>query len=64
MNYLMFIGTAKAGVTYSFDNAKIIDYQDNYKYMGDVPFTVYFDFETTPRSVVFLMQKCMWLATV
>ena len=38
---------AKKGITYSFDNVQIIDYQDNYKYMRDVPFSVYFEFETT-----------------
>ena len=57
MNYHMSVCTAKAGVTYSFDYAKIIDYQDNYKFMGDVPFTVYFDFETTTGSVVFFDAK-------
>lgn len=57
MNYHMSVCAAKAGVTYSFDNAKIIDYQDNYKFMGDVPFTVYFDFETTTGSVGFFDAK-------
>ena len=50
---------AKEGISYSSDNAKIIDYQDNYKYMGDVPFTIYFDFETATGSAVFSMQKCL-----
>ena len=49
--------TAKEGIAYSFDNAKIIDYQDNFKYMGDVPFCVYFDFETTTGDAVFLDSK-------
>ena len=30
----------KAGFTFSFDNGKIIDYQDHYKNLGDLPFTV------------------------
>ena len=47
------ICAAKEGITYSFDNAQIIDYQDNFKYMGDVPFSVYFDFETTTGDAVF-----------
>ena len=47
----------KAGFTLSFDNGKIIDYQDNYKNLGDVPFSIYFDFETTTGSVVFFDAK-------
>ena len=35
---------AKEGVTYKFDNGNIISFEDNFKYMGNVPFTVYFDF--------------------
>ena len=36
---------AKEGITYSFDNGQIITFQDNFRYLGGVPFTVYFDFE-------------------
>ena len=43
----------KAGFTFSFDNGKIIDYQGHYKNLGDLPFAVYYDFETTTGSVVF-----------
>ena len=43
----------QAGFTFSFDNGKVIDYQDNYKNLGDVPFSIYYDFETTTGSVVF-----------
>ena len=51
------ICTAKEGITYSFDNSQIKDYQDNCKYIADLPFTVYFDFETaTGNSVVFDAQ--------
>lgn len=52
--------SAKEGITYSFDNGKIIDYQDNYKYMGNLPFAIYFDFETTTGDAIFFIQKCMW----
>ena len=38
---------------YSFDNGQIITFQDNFKYLGDIPFTVYFDFETTTGDSVF-----------
>lgn len=57
MNHHLSVCAAKAGVTYSFDNGKIIDYQDNYKFMGDIPFSVYFDFDTTTGSVVFFYAK-------
>ena len=36
-----------AGIVYKFENNKVISYQDNFKYMGDLPFTGYFDFERT-----------------
>ena len=45
--------TAKEGITYSFDNGQILDYQENFKYQGDLPFFVYFDFETTTGNAVF-----------
>ena len=45
--------TAKEGITHSFNNREIISFQDNFKYLGDVPFTVYFDFETTTGDSVF-----------
>ena len=41
------ICSAREGITYAFDNGQILNYQDNFKYLGDLPFTVYFDFETT-----------------
>ena len=47
----------KARFTISFDNGKIIDYQAHYKNLGDLPFTVYYDFETTTGSVVFFDAK-------
>ena len=47
----------KDGFTFSFDNGKIIDYQDHYKSLGEVPFSAYYDFETTTGSVVFFDAK-------
>ena len=41
------ICAASDGITYAFDNGQILNFQDNLKYLADVPFTVYFDFETT-----------------
>ena len=48
----------REGITYSFDNGQIITFQDNLEYLGDAPFTVYFDFETTTGDSVFFVQKC------
>ena len=47
----------QAGFTFSFDNGKIIDYQDHYSSLGDVPFSVYYDFETTTGSAAFFDAK-------
>ena len=51
---------AKEGITYTFDNGDIISFQDNFKYMGDVPFTVYFDFEITKGNAVFLCKNVLF----
>ena len=32
------ICAGKAGYTFSFDNGKIVHYQDHYKNFGDLPF--------------------------
>ena len=47
----------QAGFNFSFDNGKVINYQDNFKKIGDLPFAVYYDFETTTGSVVFFDAK-------
>ena len=44
------ISAAREGIICAFDNGQIVNFQDNFKYMGDVPFTVYFNFETTTGS--------------
>ena len=49
--------SGRAGFMYVSDNAKIIDYQYNYKRLGDLPFMIYYDFETTTGSVVFFDAK-------
>ena len=51
------ICSGKAGFTFSFDNGKIVDYQDHYRSLGDLPFSIYHDFETTTGSVVFFDAK-------
>lgn len=45
--------SAKGSITYSFDNGQIVNFQDNFKYLGDVPFPVYFDFKTATGKSVF-----------
>ena len=37
----------KPGVVYDFNLKNIVTFEDNFKYRGDVPFSVYADFETT-----------------
>ena len=34
-------------IVYKFENNKIISFQENFKYIGDLPSILYFDFETT-----------------
>ena len=41
------ICAAREGITYVFDKGQITTFQIKFKYLGNVPFTVYFDFETT-----------------
>ena len=47
------IWSVREGITYSFDNSQIITFQDNFKSLSEVPFTVYFDFERTTGDSVF-----------
>ena len=47
----------KEGITYCFNNREIISFQDNFKYLGDVSFTVHFDFEATTSDTVFFDPK-------
>ena len=42
------------GIIYNFNNQNLISYQDNFNAKGDVPFVVYFDFETTAPTFNFL----------
>ena len=49
--------TGQAGFTFSFDNGNIIDYQDHYSNLGDIPFSIYYDFETATGSAVFFCAK-------
>ena len=51
------ICSATEGKTYAFENGQILNYQDNFKYLGDLTFTVYFDFETTTGNNCFFRSN-------
>ena len=34
-------------IMYKFNDQNVQTFEDNYKFMGEVPFSIYFDFETT-----------------
>ena len=53
----MTVCAGKEGITYAFDNGQIVNFQDDFKYLGDAPFTVYFDFETTTGNSAFSDPK-------
>ena len=57
MKHHIKICAAKEGITYCFDNGNIISFQDNFKYLGDAPLTVYFGFEITTGDTVFFHPK-------
>ena len=35
------------GIVYNFNTQNLVTYEENLKYKGDIPITIYFDFETT-----------------
>ena len=39
--------SGKPGIVYNFCSQTLTSFEDNFKCKGDVPFTIYFDFETT-----------------
>ena len=49
--------SGQAGFNFVFDSGKIVDYRDSYKKIGDLPFAIYFDFETTTGSAIFFDAK-------
>ena len=51
----------KEGFTCCFNNGEIISFQDNFRYLGDVLFTVYFDFEKATGDSVFFETKMLVL---
>ena len=53
------ICNAKEGIIYAFDNGQVLNYQNNFKYLCDLAFTVYFDFETTTGGNSVFFDLCM-----
>ena len=49
--------TQSAGIVYKLGNISLISFEDNYRYLGDLPFVVYFDFETTAGKDLFQDKK-------
>ena len=47
----------KPGVLYNFQLKNIVTFEDNFKYKGDVPFTVYADFETSAPTGDYLSPE-------
>ena len=41
------------GIAYKFENQNIQTFFDNMKFMGDLPFSIYFDLETTTDKKVY-----------
>ena len=47
-------------LVYKFESQNILSFEDNVKFMGEVPFAVYFDFETTSGKKTFIFDEdCM-----
>ena len=59
MNKHVSICGAREGIIYAFENGQILNYQDNFKYLGDLPFMVYFDFETTTGGISVFLNPTM-----
>ena len=49
-------------IAYKFENQNIQTSFDNMKFMGDLPFSIYFDFETTSRKKIynFDIDSCLY----
>ena len=47
----------RTGIVYKFNNQHLTTFEDNFKLMGDQPFSVYFDLETTCGKTKLLIWK-------
>ena len=46
----------QAGYSLVFDQS-VVNYQENFNKIGDVPFSIYYDFETTTGSAIYTNAK-------
>ena len=46
-----------AGIVYKFDNKMLVGFEDNYRFLGDLPFALYFHLERTAGSNLFQDKK-------
>lgn len=53
----MKVRASQEGVLYTLENNKLVSFRDNFKLLLDVPFTVYFDFETTTGDATYSDPK-------
>ena len=53
------------GIIYKFENQKIQTFFDSTKFMGDLPFSIYFNFETTSGKINYNFDKdsCLYLVS-
>ena len=51
----------KAGFTFSFDNRKVIDYQDHYSNLGDMPFSLYISILKQLLEMFFFFYATMYI---
>ena len=46
-------------IVYKFGNQNLITYEDNFKFIDDLPFAAYFDFETIWKLLIGAIVKCI-----
>ena len=46
-------------IVYKFGNQNLITYEDNFKFIDDLPFAAYFDFETISKLFIGVIVKCI-----
>ena len=51
--------TQTGRIAYKFDSKSLVSFENNYRFLGDLPFVVYLDFETTAGNDIFMEKKCM-----
>ena len=57
------IKSSMSRIIYKFNDQNVQTFEDNYKFMGEVPFSIYFDFETTCGKKSFWIWQWVWTLT-